>query len=331
MLNPDTQTTWGTDPEAFFSKAGRIVGSEKLISDTGLKAGKFGKIVRDGVQFEMHPTPNVEPYTVAYNVGKLFVKLRALLAENKGVSINFDGLVEVSRRELDSLSEGSRVLGCMPSFNYYEDRPINVNPLTYRKRSSGGHIHVGLGTQRMLDLRYKLVPVMDIIVGGIAVLVDRDPGAAERRENYGRAGEHRFPDHGLEYRTTSNFWLRDPVLMDLTFGLANIAVSVFKSATERKPKPWQDLVKAVDLAKVRKAIDKNDFKQALTNFNKLIPFFEKHLPPHGFVFSKYSDTANRFIQFAKQIENDGIESLFPEKNIIDRWTGDHQTFSDYIR
>jgi hypothetical protein len=140
------------------------------------------------------------------------------------------------------------------------------------------------------------------LVGNTCVLLDRDPRAAERRQIYGRAGEYRLPDHGLEYRTLSNFWLRAYPLFSLVMGLSRLAVSVVYSSygppqrlpivdAEKSAKlgydyfmvdpkiPHQylyhtvepsdfvsELLGAVDQASIVKAINENDFDLALENF-----------------------------------------------------------------
>jgi hypothetical protein len=205
MLNPRIAPEFGSDPEAFFERKGQIIGSEKLIPKQGINT-RAGRIVRDGVQFELNPGSGTVNQ-LATNIGRLFSAVQRRLDKNPGVSICFDGLVEVSADELASLSPATRILGCMPSQNAYQNRPINVDPVLYRKRSSGGHIHIGTRDRKFREQRQRAVYVFDILIGNSTVLLDRDPGAAERRENYGRAGEFRTPSHGLDYRTTSNFWL----------------------------------------------------------------------------------------------------------------------------
>lgn len=329
MLNPNTNVTYGTDPEAFFSKGGEIIGSEKLIPKHGLQGRYNEQIVRDGVQFEMHPTPSRNIRMVGDSLSRLFVVLQKQTNANPGVSISFDGLVNVTRKELDSLSEECRVLGCNPSINVYEDRPILVDPHTYTKRSSGGHIHMGLPNEQLKEERRRLTPLCDIFVGNTATLLDRDPGAAERRENYGRAGECRFPDHGLEYRTTSNFWLRDYALMDFTFGMANVAVSLFIDTISGKKQGWDDLVKVVDIDKIREAIDTSNYRLAKINFKRLIPWFNKYLPNEGFPLSPAN--VDQFLAFASLANKKGINAFLSTGGIVDRWVnGPKEDFRHFL-
>jgi hypothetical protein len=334
MLNPKISTTWGTDPEGFFERKNQIIGSERLIPEEGLITGQ-SKIIRDGVQFELNPANGTTVRQLGMNISVLFQALRETLRRNPDVALSFDGLVEVSQKELDSLSPATRILGCMPSFNIYGVKPIDVDPIAYRKRSSGGHIHMGLTLPIFdpflgdPDNRQRLVPLMDIFVGAFSVLLDRDPGAAERRENYGRAGEFRLPKYGLEYRTTSNFWLRDYRLMSFTFGMAQIAISVLAESLSGKDIE-EELIQVVDIAKVIQAINTNDFDLALEHVRAVTPFLQKYLPDQGFIFNPQS--IGRFPIFAQEVRARGIERYFPTEAIVDTWCNErYEDFTTFLQ
>jgi hypothetical protein len=327
MLNPNNTPRFGTDPEAFLSKNGAIVGSEKLIPEKGIRT-YAGKVVRDGVQFELNPVSSNSIQELGSNIGHLLQHV-AKRANKLKLSLNFDGLVEVSRKELDSLSPGSRVLGCMPSYNVYEERPITVNPVLYRKRSAGGHIHNGIRHPLLMQERRRMVPYYDIFVGTGTVLLDRDPGAVERRENYGRAGECRFPDHGLEYRTTSNFWLRNYALMSFTFGMAAIAYEVAFQCLGGNNALQNSLQKAVNIKRIVQAIDDNDFDLALRNFKKLVPFLKRNLPAAGYPLNPKN--LDNFIGFAQDVNARSIEEYFPTEDIVENWQRERIGFAEWLK
>lgn len=328
MLNPRNTPQWGTDPEGFFEKGGQIIGSEKLIPPRGIN-NYSGRVVRDGVQFELNPISSPSVSRLGRNISGLFGTLQRKLDQNKGVSICFDGLVEVSEKELNSLSPATRILGCNPSFNAYEDRPITVDPVLYRKRSSGGHIHTGSNDPNFRKERRQAIYVYDIVVGNACVLLDRDPGAKERRENYGRAGEFRLPDHGLEYRTISNFWLRDYTLMSFAFGMAHIAYEIGFQSFNGNQQLWNDLAAKVKIENIVKAIDTNDFALALKNFKRIAPVLRKNLPKEGFVLTPKNITS--FVDFATVVESKGIERFFPTDRIVDNWIrGNQISFNEFL-
>lgn len=303
----NVQTVWGTDPEAFFVRNGNVIGSEKVIPAKGV-GFDVGKITRDGVQFELHPNPGPLSELVR-NTGELLLNASDL-AKSRQSQICFDGLVEVTREELDSLSPKSRVLGCQPSQNIYGARPINVDPVEYRKRSAGGHIHVGILDRALKQERRKLIPLMDVLVGNTCVLLDRDPGAAERRENYGRAGECRYPKHGIEYRTTSNFWLRDPSLMFFVFGMAQQAINTLAGPD----KAWNMLSHSVNMADIKEAINTNNFGLATRNFTGIVPFIREWLPQSSPLNRK---TVEGFLHSTMRVG--GIDKVFPVDQLYAQW------------
>lgn len=330
MLRP-VNIVWGTDPEGFFKRDGIIIGSERVIPEHGLRVPSYmPNVVRDGIQFELNPAAAKDVRLLGANVGQAFRLLKTQVGQIPGVSVCFDGLVEVNRAELDALSEKSRILGCMPSKNVYGDKPITVDPKTYRKRSAGGHEHFGLyGTKvfdprSVEDERHRQVPYLDVFVANTCVMLDRDPGAAERRENYGRAGEYRFPPHGLEYRTLSNFWLRGYPLMSLAFGLAHMAIATLEGVLYGES--FEDeLNDVVNIDRVVEAIDTNNWHLARTNFDALIPFIVKHVPQAG-TFPLGADNIHKFITFAEGVRDNGLPAYFPQ-DPIEHWV--EGKFSDF--
>ncbi len=315
MLNP-INVSWGTDPEGFFTRDGEVIGSERVLPEEGFNVRFAGNVVRDGVQFELNPTASHSLVVLGTNIGKLLVAAEAAAHKN-GAKLCFDGLVEVSAKELGSLTPTNQVLGCQPSQNVYGANPIDVDAKTYRKRSAGGHLHAGFYHAKLREDLVNIIPLYDVFVGNTAVLLDRDPGAAERRQNYGRAGECRFPGHGLEYRTTSNFWLRGYPLMSLVYGLSNIAMSVAYQKSQSNLEYWDWLIGNVNIDNIITAINTNNFDLAAANFEVLIPFLEKNIT--GESFGLTPKIIPQFLAFAKDVNKSGIEKYFPVETIVARW------------
>lgn len=281
----------GCDPEFFFTGSnGATTGAEKILPEAGLtyKPGTYthdgnytslngttSKIVIDGVQAELNPRPNPCRANLANEISACFRDLHKTL-KDRGISVSFKPVVEISQEELDSLSEKSKTFGCAPSTNVYAQSTskISVDPKKYLKRSAGGHIHLGWNfseeNKKALKNLEVMVPILDIIVGNTCVLMDRNPANKERRKVYGRVGEYRVKDYGLEYRTLSNFWLQSYQLMSFVFGLSRLAVHVVAHSTETNnyAKAIMDAVKREDIIK---AINTNDFALAYSNFLKIEP------------------------------------------------------------
>lgn len=322
----------GCDPELFIKEGKNVVGSEKVVPEEGFPMSpvgspnsSYGKIIRDGVQVEFNPDPQSCRQILATAIGVAIKTLHRKLP--KGMQISFDTTVTVSKEELASLLPENRVLGCNASMNVYDvDATTGVKDgAKFLKRSGGGHIHLGFypnytrpgeeptpnPMQDTLKNPAFIVPILDILVGNTMVLIDRDPGNAERRKTYGRAGEYRLPKYGLEYRTLSNFWLRNYVLMSLVFGLTRQAVRLAASHREGND-TISELISAVDINDVRKAINKNDAELAAKNFEKIAPIIGKLFPTAGYTLNKTN------LKDFRHFVNRGMDHWFKEKP-IDHW------------
>ena len=304
-LVKEFEVTFGCDPEFFFSRDGKVIGSEKVLPKEGIEyqtssekvpsngtvASGKGIIIRDGVQAELNPRANTCRANlgneIAYCFGELYRRLK--LPENKGVEINFAQQVEVPQDEFDSLSNDSKRLGCMPSFNAYDEHAsIPAGAGASLSRCAGGHLHLSpikgiesaVRVKEVLKDWRRLVPMLDLIVGNTCVLIDRDAGNIIRRKTYGRAGEFRKPHYGIEYRTLSNFWLGNYLLMSLVTGLARQAVSICASSSENDDiaKRFMD---AVNIDDVKNAINNNDYELARKNFKKIKPLLRKYCRDEG--------------------------------------------------
>lgn len=325
--------TFGCDPEAFFEKGGQIIGAEKVIPEKGLGGQSIygdGKpsVVLDGVQFELNPGAFFSPRDLGTVIARSFKVISERLKLVEGVTVSFKPVVEVTRAELDSLSEKSRILGCAPSKNLWGAEAINVDPVTFQQRSAGGHVHLGLtppiyGNQTSYpgsceDNRWRLVAILDVLLGNTCVMLDRDMSQVERRKNYGRAGEFREPKHGLEYRTLSNFWLRNYALMEFVMGMAQFGADVLMTTLMSGEDLESELMDKLELDQVVEAINKNDFNLARSNWNKIKGFITKYSsekPDYPF----YAINLAKFDKLADLIDQKGIETVFPE-NPLTAWT-----------
>lgn len=263
----------GSDPEFNFSSEGLSIGSEKILPENGLDVATHGKIVIDGVNAELNPVPNTCRALAANSLAACFRKLAEQIKDKK-VNLEFRPLFKVTRQELNSLSEKSRIFGCVPSQNNFDpnNSTIKVNPKKYLKRSCGGHVHLGPhynSVSKALSEPKILVPIADIVLHNTCVLLDRNPDNVERRRVYGKCSEYRkTPYKGIELRTLSNFWLRAYPLMSFVYGMARMVVLMVSQSKE-----GNDYVKAlreaVSYEDVYKAVQENNFDLAYQNFSKI--------------------------------------------------------------
>jgi len=185
----------------------------------------------------------------------------------------------------------AQVFGCEPEFCAYEMNIVQAPECKTTFRSAGGHIHLGYpegfypltaspeedgGVDRAWG-RVWVVRMMDLFMGIPSLWIDQDPHSPARRKLYGKAGTHRpKEEYGVEYRATSNFWLRSPTTVKLTYDISQFVVNF---VAERKYKElWDDenTCAAYDAQALRDAINNSDKKSASTFLNGLV---KKYMPP----------------------------------------------------
>lgn len=103
------------------------------------------------------------------------------------------------------------VFGCEPDLNAWE-RVINPRPHCDDPtlRTAAAHIHIGWDKPTDED-RHKLIYFADLCAAVPAIFEDRD---TERRKLYGKAGAFRIKEYGVEHRVLSNYWIKDPVIIE---------------------------------------------------------------------------------------------------------------------
>jgi len=322
--------TIGADPEFFITSIDRkkIIESNKIIPKSGLLiSSSSSKCTIDGVQAEINPSPYSCREAAGREYQRIFRKLVNALSEKKA-TMSLKSMVHFTQEELDELSDESKKFGCDPSRNYYTNKKsvIKANPEVYGYRSAGGHIHLGGGGNIELCLCIKkkpklIVRLLDLILGNTCVMLDRDPNQIERRTVYGRAGEYRLPKHGIEYRTLSNFWIKNYHLMSMVYGFARlslcIAYNIYIDELECKKRNscYRDILKASNKWDVQKAIDNNDFDLARMNWDKI-----KHIlvSMTGRSFGLYPISSTYLDAFEHFIDK-GLDYWFKD-DLLTHWT-----------
>lgn len=321
---------FGCDPEIFLAKGGQVIGAERVIPEEGLNVPTRGSnnydlkdegrkgIVLDGVQVELNPKPSNCRGLLGNELAAAFKALKKHLATLDGISASFTQVVEVDPKELEGLSAKAKALGCQPSENIYNSyATVGIDGTTNGQRSAGGHIHLGLAGD-LHKHRERLVVLLDVLLGNTSVLIDRNPLNAQRRKNYGRAGEYRLPTHGLEYRTLSNFWLRAWPLTSGVLGISRLAVNVLASSLYGEFKGAEEiLLRSVDIEAIQHAINTNDVKLAKQNYKVVRDYLAAHTL--NCTTGLVSRNLEAFDFFISKIDTDGIEYWFAE-DPMDHWT-----------
>ena len=226
------KATFGADPEVFLvDKDGNYVSAIGRFSGTKAAPEPIKSL---GADFAFQVDNVLLEYNIpAVGSGAAWKQAHTRVLDwlNKhvaaqGLSIKIDASAEMPEKEL--IHPLSQVFGCEPDYDAWNMK-INSSPKSKNPnlRSAGGHIHVGLPKMTPLQ-KITIVRIMDILLGSWATIADPDE---KRKELYGRPGAMRFKDYGLEYRTISNFWLKDVKSINTAYILANHALHTFNETT----------------------------------------------------------------------------------------------------
>jgi hypothetical protein len=151
---------------------------------------------------------------------------------------------------------------CKPSYNVYGDLGGELpDGREYAFRCAGGHIHIGLRKFTLPSIE-QIIRALDGVLGVIGVSLAAGLDNPERRRTYGRAGEFRLPDYGIEYRVLSNFWLTHPAISMLVFELARVIIRFAESGLFRvcwlaDEKETRDVINNCDVTGARKILERN--------------------------------------------------------------------------
>ena len=122
----------------------------------------------------------------------------------------------------------AKTMGCDPDFSAWTLRqnPL-INPKQMKRlRTSGGHVHISFqadGKDPNNLQKVNLIRMLDLALGIPSVLLDDD---MDRRTAYGKAGAYRYKaSDRVEYRTLSNFWIKNDTLKEWVFNNVRWAFS----------------------------------------------------------------------------------------------------------
>lgn len=206
----------GADPELFFmqDKANKFISSIGLVGGSKehpLPIRVDGCAVQEdnvAVEFNIPAAADVDAFIESINFNLEYI---SGIAKDNGLSL---ALVPSAVFDKDQLEHpAAREFGCEPDFNCWtrkmNPRPRASNPFL---RSAGGHVHVGSAAVGLNP--WEMVQAMDLFLGVPSLQYDNDTA---RRELYGKAGACRIKPYGAEYRTLSNFWIKDKEMMAWVF------------------------------------------------------------------------------------------------------------------
>jgi hypothetical protein len=199
--------TLGADPEVFLlNREGEFISSEHFIPGDKARPRDLGDgifVQKDNVmcEFNIPPAESKKDFKDSLSLG--LDKVMELLPE--GYTISKDSSALFSDEEI--MSDQAMIFGCDPDMDAYTrqlqsppEMPIDA------ARFCGGHVHLGIEGTLDLEKKAEIVRHLDLYLGVPAVLLDAD---SDRKNVYGTPGRFRPKKYGVEYRTLSNFWIKN--------------------------------------------------------------------------------------------------------------------------
>lgn len=258
--------TIGADPEFFLYDRHRPISAIGLIGGTKQNPAPLGRpgfaIQEDNVAVEFNIPPAKTLNEFLESIEWSLETIRQTINAN-GLSIKIEPTARFHPSDLEHPQ--AKELGCDPDYNAWTGQ-VNPRPVLEghfkELRSAGGHVHVGWEDANKDHplFKRKVIQAMDLFLGVPSVIMDTN---WSRRGMYGKAGAHRRPEYGVEYRTLSNFWLRKPEYVSWVY---TQAIRAFNHACQVDPwwKSLDDLrVKIVDTINLN---DENTAKQMVKDF-----------------------------------------------------------------
>lgn len=304
----------GSDPEIFCEdEKGEIVPAFKFLGSKEKPNKAQGhyhhnSIYWDGFQAEFDTYANscmqIHGDSIHYGLQGLY---NALKQHNPKAKLSSKTVFDIPMDMLKESAPEHVAFGCRPSFNAYgmkgDERP--GTEVTYR--STGGHIHFGLGDKLASDEAgiLKMVKALDAILGVACVSMFAKYDDPRRRQMYGLAGEYRRPKYGFEYRVLSNAWMFHPLIAHLVFDLARSVTTFgykdFLKYWDCEEKETIRIINECDVKAAREVLKKN--KSILI---KLINVRYGNLDKADFVYDIFFNGMESVIRDPKDIENNWL-------------------------
>jgi hypothetical protein len=241
-------TNFGTDPEVFVVDENEsCIPPASLREDHGyefldeitLVQEDDWKIIEDGAATEINVDPSSDLGILYDRITRAIEGVRKFASDTFGLGVKVSPTVKFDTEKFwEGRGEEFRtcvMFGCDPDLDIYSgEYSPEIAADEVPERFGGGHIHMQApenDNDLFENTYYYTTRLMDILVGSTAVAIKRDSGdliaeELKRLQYYGRPGKIRLQNYntgvkGIEYRTPSNFWIRDKESANLLLTLMN--------------------------------------------------------------------------------------------------------------
>ncbi len=240
-------TNFGTDPEVFIvDEHLSCVPPASLREDHGfefideitLVQEDDWKIIEDGAATEINVLPSNDLDTLYDRISRALDGAKKFASDTFGLGIKVSPTVQFDTAKFwEGRGEEFRtcvMFGCDPDLDIYSgEYSPEIAADEVPERFGGGHIHMQApvdDNELFENTYYYTTRMLDIIVGNTSVAINRDDVMVEeeikRLQFYGQPGKIRLQNYadgvkGIEYRTPSNFWIRDKNSANLLLTLMN--------------------------------------------------------------------------------------------------------------
>lgn len=275
----------GGDPEFFVAdEKEKVVNADRFLPSKNdplmvkdVDDRERSKVFFDGIQAEIAPAATKCREFLAYNIRE------CLKAVNERIPKEFSFTMRPSARIRKSIIQGAdpeaRIFGCEPDFNAYTCG-INTAEMDASKhpfRYAGGHMHFGVSSPYLSEVdgefqlakteqgHLRIIKFLDLMVGLPTLVFDCDEDALRRRKKYGKAGCFRPTPYGVEYRSTSCWWIKSPLTVSLVYGLGRLAWTLASRGMDEELRKLTGL----DDETVRGIINETDLKECRKAWKKL--------------------------------------------------------------
>lgn len=227
----------GSDPEMFFKdidtgKIGSVIGKLGGTKDVPIAIGNGCMMQEDNIlaEFNIPPVQTLNDFVAHLDYSKEYI---ATLLKGNNLVPHYSSSEMVSDFTLD-IDDKSKVFGCAPSINIISETISSLDMDTIpaelvNLRTSGFHIHFGYDnpTDEQND---RLVLAFELMTSLPLARFDND--IHDRRQFYGKFGDCRTKDYGVECRSLGGYFLKDHETMtkvwkgiENTIALADSTVS----------------------------------------------------------------------------------------------------------